>query len=80
MLAEDDNPLDVLDVQRLVTALKLTVVPFTEADWVASVNVYHARRRTGEPDSARFGECMTAAVAARTGTEVVGGFGTTRDE
>jgi uncharacterized protein with PIN domain len=71
LVAEDDNLLDVLDLQQLVTTLKLTVVPFTEADWVRSVHVYQDRRRSGGPGSARFGECLTAAVAARTGTTVM---------
>lgn len=70
LVAEGDDLLDVLDLSQLVSTLKLTVVPFTEADWVRSVETYYARRRSGGPGSARFGECLTAAVAARTGTSV----------
>jgi len=72
LLAEDDDLLDVMKLHGLVDTLGLTVVPFTAADWVNSVRAYHARRQSG-PGSARFGECLTAAVAARTGAEVVSG-------
>jgi uncharacterized protein with PIN domain len=71
LTAAGGDQLDVLDLHRLVSTLKLTVVPFTEADWTRSVQTYTDRRRTGGPGVARFGECLTAAVAARTGTEVV---------
>ena len=71
VLAAEGSMLDVLDLDQIVRTLTLTVVPFTEADWSAAVREYHGRRRSGERDAARFGECLTAAVAARTGAEVV---------
>jgi len=71
VLAAEGSMLDVLDLHEIVGTLTLTVVPFTEADWSAAVHEYHRRRRSGERDAARFGECLTAAVAARTGADVV---------
>lgn len=75
LVAEDKDRLDVLQLGSLVGTLKLTVVPFTEADWIPSVRAYQARRGSAGNGSARFGECLTAAVAERTGTEVVVGTG-----
>jgi predicted nucleic acid-binding protein len=61
----------VLNLSALVRTLALTIVPFTEGDWSEAVMVYHSRRRSLGPGAARFGECLTAAVAARTGAAVV---------
>lgn len=71
LVAESDDPLDVLNLHTLVRTLTLTVVPFTERDWSEAVMVYHSRRRSLGTGAARFGECLTAAVAARTGAAVV---------
>ena len=62
---------DLVGLIELVQTLKLTVVPFTERDWCAAVHEYRRRRDSDTYASARFGDCLTAAVAVRTGTTVL---------
>lgn len=73
VLVAEAGAFQLLGLMDLVTTLKLTVVPFTEADWVAAAREYRDRREINRRGSARFGRCLTAAVAARTGTEVLMG-------
>lgn len=60
----------VIALQDVVRELRLTVVPFTAADWTDAVIEYHHRRRSSA-DRARFGDCLSAAVAARMGARLV---------
>jgi uncharacterized protein with PIN domain len=63
----------LLAVSEVVSTLKLTVVPFTERDWRTAAREYYDRRESGDVDAARFGACLSAAVAARTGAELLTG-------
>jgi hypothetical protein len=71
LVAESDSPIEVLNLSALVRTLTLTVVPLTERDWSEAVMMYRSRRRSLGPGAARFGGCLTAVVAARTGSAVV---------
>jgi uncharacterized protein with PIN domain len=72
VLTAQNNSLGSLEVRDVVRELRLVIVPFTEADWSCAVIEYFNRRRSGRAETARFGDCLTAAVAARTGAPVVG--------
>jgi uncharacterized protein with PIN domain len=53
----------------VVRTLNLTVVPFTERDWLDAVLEYD-RRRGSCDGAARMGDCLSAVVARRTGNPI----------
>lgn len=61
----------LLGMHEVLTQLQATVVPFTEADWFHAVQAYHDRLKSPALGPARFGACLTAAIAVRTGTAVL---------
>jgi predicted nucleic acid-binding protein len=61
-----------LHLDQAITHLNLTVVPFTESDWYEAVTTYG--RLKSAPDGGRrptLGLCFSAAVATKTGAELV---------
>ena len=72
-LAAGGDFVDVLGRSEIVDALNLTVVPFTGADWRTALIEYRHRRDPNTREAPGVGYCLTAAVAARTGTRVLSG-------
>ena len=70
VLAAREGIVTAMALHDVVRALGPTIVPFTERDWFEAVREYHRRRSAG--GAPRFGECLSAVVAARTGSPLVG--------
>jgi len=75
-LAAGGNFEDVLGLSEIVDTLSLTVLPFTGMDWRTALMEYRSRRDPNSGVAPRLGDCLTAAVAARTGTRVLSGTAT----
>jgi uncharacterized protein with PIN domain len=72
-LAAGGDFVDVLGLSEIIDTLSLTVVPFTGADWRTALMEYRHRRDPNTQEAPGVGYCLTAAVAARTGTRVLSG-------
>jgi len=71
VLVAKDGVTGLLGMHEVLTQLQATVVPFTESDWFHAVQAYHDRLKSPALGPARFGACLTAAIAARTGAAVL---------
>lgn len=72
-LATGGKFVDVLGLSEIVSTLSLTVLPFTGMDWRTALMEYRSRRDPNSQEVPGLGDCLTAAVAARTGTRVLSG-------
>lgn len=70
VLTAQDSVTCTVTLQDIVRELRLTIVPFTAEDWTNAVFEY-SRRRRSSADRARFGDCLSAVVAARVGAKLV---------
>ena len=61
------TPALLLDI--FVNQFRVTVMPFTEDHWMEAVTQYEMRQKRQE--SPRLGECLSAAVAAKTGAQLI---------
>lgn len=60
-----------ITVQLVVDKLDVNVVPFTKEHWKEAVREYEKQTKAGTPSQARFGRCLSAAVAAKLGAPLI---------
>jgi uncharacterized protein with PIN domain len=58
-------------VQTVVDRFRLTVAPFTKEHWKGAVREYEKRLKSGGAARPAFGQCLSAAVAAKLGAPLV---------
>ena len=60
-----------ITVQLVVDKLDVTIVPFNKEQWKEAIREYEKRMKAGTPSHARFGRCLSVAVAAKLGARLI---------